>query len=175
MFDRASFWSPVPEWSRARLAGPQVRVGVDRPATLWLVSGDLAAFLHRHGLARALGPREVADGSCHALRLAPDRLLFVCEEPRAGEFGWTSERCAISDLGDGLVCIALEGEGALEVLARASEYPFASAARHPHESAQLMLAGLRVIVSRRVGGWRLLVERPWAAALWRWLEQNLEQ
>jgi len=32
-----------------------------------------------------------------------------------------------------------------------------------------LIAGQRVIVSRREAGWRLHVERPMAAMLWRWL------
>ena len=174
MPDRASFWSSVPEWAQATLAAPGLAIRVREHAALWLVSGNTSAFLRRHAIDTPLGPRDTTAAACFALRLAPDRLLFVSDAARADEFGWTREGCAISDMSDGLVCIELVGAGAIDLLRCGSEYAFESTESRPHESAQLLLAGFRVIVARRADGWRLYVERPWAAALWRWLEQNRE-
>jgi hypothetical protein len=38
----------------------------------------------------------------------------------------------------------------------------------------MQFAGFRLVVSRRAQGWRLHIERPWAAALWRWLQAHVE-
>jgi hypothetical protein len=59
-------------------------------------------------------------------------------------------------------------------MAQGSEYPFDDTTIYPHESASMQFAGLRVIVSHRERGWRLHAERPWAPALWRWLQAHIE-
>ena len=119
MPDRASFWSGVPEWSQARLAGPRVSVGVTPHGALWLVSGNTQAFLAQHGLHAAIGPRAATDAACYALRLAPDRLLFVSEAPCAGEFGFTGDGCAISQAAASLLTEEVKGL----TLAEVKEFP----------------------------------------------------
>ena len=42
-----------------------------------------------------------------------------------------------------------------------------------HKDYPCWLAGLRVAVARHSTGWRLHIERPWAPALWRWLEAGV--
>lgn len=174
MHNRAQFWSAVPEWSQVALHGDGIHAAPVSTAAAWLVSGNADAFLAHHNLDRILGPRQRCDATHYALRLAPDRLLFVSEDPASTTFGWSPQGHAVTDISDGLVIIDISGETAAELMAQGSAYPFTAATRVPHESASMRFAGLRLAASRRARGWRLHIERPWAPALWRWLQAHIE-
>jgi heterotetrameric sarcosine oxidase gamma subunit len=169
MPDRSVFWSPVPGWSGALLQADGLQVSAREPACAWQLSGDSAALLARIGVGCLLGPRDRADGERYALRLAPDSVLLINDSALDPDAGAAAQGIAISELSDGIVCIDIEGPRAGELMALGSEYPFASPPGAAGESARLLFAGLRVAVVRRGHGWRLHVERPWAAALWHWL------
>lgn len=174
MFDRASFWSPVPAWPLASIEHAGVRIRpAPSPALMCLVSGDLSRFLEERGLRRCLGPRDTCDGRLYALRLAPDCLLFVGSDPFPGfdgATGWSSDRTAVSDVSDGFLCFDLTGERAGDVMRMGALYDFDAPAGRGDESAVMLFAGTRVAVVRLETGWRLHVERPVAAPLWHWLE-----
>lgn len=176
MHNRGEFWTPVIDWSRARLDRNDVRItaasGLEQ---ILLVSGDIGAFLSRRGLPCALGPRDEAKGSSYALSLAPDRVLFVSEAASPVDLGWTETGFAVADMTDGIVAIDVEGPGALELIQQGTSYDFTMRDRHEGESANIVFAGLRVAVVRRAGGYRLHAERPFATTLWTWLEQASAQ
>ena len=175
MFNRAEFWSPIPDWSQALLRGESVTVTPVPVAAAWWVSGDATSFLERHGLSQALGPRDTGDGERYALRYAPGRLLFVSQAPAQDDFGWTTDGGAITDISDGMMVFDIHGEGAAELMAQGGEYPFAAAPGLATESASLRFAGFRLAVMRRPNGWRLHLERPWAPALWHWLQAHVDR
>jgi heterotetrameric sarcosine oxidase gamma subunit len=83
--------------------------------------------------------------------------------------GW-SDGVATTDISDGYLLFDVTGPAALDVMAMGAEYDFTSKRTLPAESAAMLFAGLKVSVARIAGGWRLHVERPYAAALWHWLE-----
>jgi hypothetical protein len=60
-------------------------------------------------------------------------------------------------------------------MAQGNEYPLSHNTILPHESAVMQFAGFRLALARRPDGWRLHIERPWAPALWRWLQAHVEQ
>ena len=161
MHNRAEFWSPVPDWSQVVLRGERVTVTPVPVAAAYWLSGGATAF----------GPRDVVAGDAYALRIAPDRVLFVGPSFVPGDF---PKVVASTDISDGIVVFDIEGEGAAELMAQGGEYPFESAPGLPTESASLRFAGFRVIVSRRPQGWRLHIERPWATALWHWLQAHVD-
>ena len=161
MHHRAEFWSPVPDGSQIVLRGERVIVTPVPVAAAYWLSGGATAF----------GPRDVVAGDAYALRIAPDRVLFVGQSLLLEDVG---EVGAITEFSDGLVMLDIEGEGAAELMAQGGEYPFESAPGLPTESATLRFAGFRVIVSRRPQGWRLHIERPWATALWHWLQAHVD-
>lgn len=180
MFDRGLFWSPVPLWPQVHIVATSVDIRLAPPATwMCLVSGDLDQFLMRQELPSCLGPRDLCDTPRYALRLAPDRLLFISRTPvpaaAAMAPGWSSDGIAVTDVTDGFVCLDLTGRGAAEVMRLAGPYDYDATARYEAESCQMLFAGLKVAVMRLENGWRLHVERPWAAALWHWLEKALER
>jgi sarcosine oxidase gamma subunit len=169
MPDRSAFWSPVPLWSGAVLEAEGLRVSAFEPAFAWQLSGDCAPLLSRLGVPEPLGPRDRCAEERYALRLAPRSVLLLCDAPVELDAGWGAGGVAVSEVGDGIVCIDIQGPRASELMALASEYPFDSSPDSAQESARLLFAGLRVCVQRRPDGWRLHVERPWAPALWHWL------
>ncbi len=173
MPDRGKFWPPTPDWSVAAIRRPGLDIVVSPAETIWLASGDLPKFLARHnGAADCAGPREAIAGDRYALRLAPDRLLFVrrAAAPAQSETSGWSDNLAVTDVSDGILLFDVTGPSAPDVMALGAEYDFASEATPPAESAAMLFAGLKVSVARIAGGWRLHVERPHAAALWHWLE-----
>ena len=175
MPDRGKFWSPVPDWSNAGIRVPGLEVSVAQAETMWMVSGDLPGFLAKHHQgAAAIGPRDVCGEDRYALRLAPDRLLFVSRKAvrsESMETGWSGDGIALTDVSDGFVLLDVAGPAASDLMALGAAYDFATEAARPQEAAAMMFAGLKVYICRRADGWRLHVERPHAAPLWHWLVQ----
>jgi heterotetrameric sarcosine oxidase gamma subunit len=174
MHDRAQFWSPVPDWPQVSLRAPGIEVVVVNAVSMWLVSGDAQQCLAQRRISEVLGPRQVCDANSYALRLAPDRLLLVSDESAFDAPLEITHSCAVTDISDGMLIFEIRGNDAAELMAHGSEYPFDDATVLPLESASMQFAGFRLVVSRRAQGWRLHIERPWAAALWRWLQAHVE-
>lgn len=175
MPDRGKFWPPVPDWSAVAIRRPSLDIAVAHAGTIWLVSGDLAKFLARHhDGADGIGPRGTIAGDRYALRLAPDRLLFVGDATTQAMLGWNDD-IATTDVSDGFLLFDITGPAAPDVMAMGAEYDFASKPALPTESAVMLFAGLKVSIARIAGGWRLHVERPHAATLWHWLEQATQE
>ena len=163
MLDRGLFWSPVPDWPQAGIRHEGLSVAALAPLAAWLVSGDIAAFLQRRGL------RFGDAGNCYALRLAPDRLLFMSmDEAKGVTFGW-SDGCAVTDVSDGYVLLDITGPAAPELMRMGALHDFEAVSATA--SAAMLFAGQRVIMARIPQGWRLHVERPNAAAIWQWLQR----
>lgn len=170
MPDRSTFWSPVPDWAETSLEAPGLSVEAVRPAAMRLLSGQVDALPAEFGAGKVCGPRDTIDTKHYTLRLAPDCVLLVSETPLSGATGWHEAGFAVSEFGDGMVCFDLGGIRARELLACGTEYDFLAAPTAPRESARMLLGGVRVAVARHAAGWRLHVERPWATALWQWLQ-----
>jgi heterotetrameric sarcosine oxidase gamma subunit len=178
MPDRGKFWAPVPDWSRARLEHPGLAVAASFAEAAWLVSGDLPAFSRRHGGLACIGPRETCAAVPYALRLAPDRLLFVHHGGNgapSGPFGWSEDGLAITDVGDGYVLFDITGSAASELMALGAAYEFEGKPAGIAESASMLFAGLKTAVARMPSGWRLHVERPYATAMWQWLQHAAQE
>jgi sarcosine oxidase gamma subunit len=174
MHDRGSFWSPVPEWSRVSLHADGVDVGPVTVASICLVSGDSQRFLAERGIDEILGPRQRCNGDSYALRLAPDRAMFVGDATALETGTGFTNGCAVTDVSDGIMIFDVRGGRAADLMAQGSEYPFEDTTVLPHESASMQFAGFRLAVARRPDGWRLHIERPWAPTLWRWLRAHVE-
>jgi sarcosine oxidase gamma subunit len=175
MHDRAQFWSPVPDWPRVSLHSTGIDIKPMNAASVWLVSGDQQQLLAPYAAGETFGPRQVCDDDSYTLRIAPDRVLFVADTQALDASAVAAPGCAITDVNDGMLIFEVRGEAAADLMAQGSEYPFDDTAVLPGESAMMQFAGFRLAVSRRVHGWRLHIERPWAAALWRWLQAHVEQ
>jgi sarcosine oxidase gamma subunit len=174
MHDRAQFWSPVPDWPRVSLRAAGIDIALVHAASVWLVSGDAQQLLARYGAAEALGPRQVCSDGRYALRVAPDRVVFVADAQAPDASAAVAPGSAVTDVSDGMLIFEVRGESAAELMAQGSEYPFNGTPELPRESAMMQFAGFRLAVSRRPDGWRLHIERPWAPALWRWLQAHVE-
>ena len=166
MLDRGLFWSPVPDWSRAAIQHEGLSIDAVAPQAAWLVSGNLAAFLERRGV------RFGDAGERYALRLAPDRLLFVSMDGAATDgvmFGWSEDGCAVTDVSDGYVLLDITGPAAPELMRLGALHEFE--AKSDTASASMLFAGHSVVLARTQQGWRLHVERSHAAAVWQWLRR----
>jgi heterotetrameric sarcosine oxidase gamma subunit len=172
MHDRGLFWSSVPDWSRADIIHRDLNVTTRSAALVWLVSGNLAKFLEGCGRLSCRGPREACDPESYALRLAPDRML--CVSLGASEslpvFGWSENGVAVTDVSDGFVLFDVTGRAALDLMKLGANYEFEAEPAGAAESTLMIFAGLKVAVARLEQGWRLHVERPYATALWQWLQ-----
>lgn len=175
MSERESFWAQPPDWGSARLATDGVEITIAPTGRVLQLSGRIGTLLASCGFASTLGPRDVCDLARYALRLAPASVLLVSAEPIDCPGGWVEAGAAVSDLSAGMLCIDVSGNRADEIMALGAEYDFGSGSVLPVESARLRFAGLRVVVCRRPGGWRLHVERPWAPALWSWLAARVTE
>ena len=165
MLDRGLFWSPVPDWSRASIRHDELSIAAVAPQAACLVSGNLAAFLERQSV------RFGDAGERYALRLAPDRLLFVSMDGVNTDgmvLGW-SDGCAVTDVSDGYVLLDITGPAAPELMRLGALHDFE--ANPETGSASMLFAGQRVILARIQQGWRLHVERHNAAAIWQWLQR----
>lgn len=174
MADRGLFWSPVPDWSRADIQYRELGITVLSTQAAWLASGNLVKFLERRGGLSCVGPRDSCEKGAYALRLAPDRLLFVCRDGMLTDlpaFGWSDEGIAITDISDGFVLFDITGPAAPDLMRLGASYDFEAEPAGPAESASMLFGGLKVAVARLRPGWRLHVERPYAAALWHWLQR----
>lgn len=178
MPDRGSFWSPVPDWSQADIQQDGLGITAVSPEAAWLVSGNLSKFLERRGELPCVGPRETCERDTYALRLAPDRLLFVSRDAAliAPEiFGWSADGVAVTDVSDGFVLFDVTGPAAPDLMARGANHDFDAKPGGPAESASMLFAGTKVAIARIPPGWRLHVERPHAAALWQWLQHEAQE
>ncbi len=173
MADRGLFWSPAPDWQRADIRCRDLTVTTRSAAAAWLVSGALARFLEDREEMRCHGPLDVCDPDAYALRLAPDRLLLVAlggGTANLPAFGWSDDGVAVTDVSDAFVLFDVAGRGALDLMRLGADYQFDAAPVGSAESAMMVFAGVKAIVARMPQGWRLHVERPYAPALWRWLQ-----
>ncbi|HXR63752.1 MAG TPA: hypothetical protein VN720_09465 [Rudaea sp.] len=175
MHDRAQFWSPVPDWPHLLLRAPGIAIVVVNAMSMWLVSGPAQKFLARYGTGEAVGPRQTCSVDDYALRLAPDRVLLVAGTQAMDAAAVAAPGCAITDVSDGMLIFEVRGHAAANLMAQGSEYAFHTKTVLPLESALMQFAGFRLAVSRRTDGWRLHIERPWAPALWRWLQAHVEE
>jgi len=174
MPDRGLFWSPVPDWSRADIQYPGLGITALSTQVAWLVSGNVARFLDRRAGLPCVGPRDTCDKGTYALRLAPDRLLFVSRDSALSDppaFGWSDDGIAITDVSDGFVLFDVTGAAAPDLMRLGADYDFEAEAAGSAESASMLFAGLKTAVARFQPGWRLHVERPHAAAMWHWLQR----
>jgi len=176
-FDRSAFWSAPPDWQQARVAGDRLQLAVVELPAVWRLSGaGTQSLLNELGIRHVVGPREPSDTANYALRIAPQSVLLVCEASVGATLDHLGDRDGVvrSELSDGYLGIEVAGRDAPMLMQLASEYPFTDTTDRPAESARMLFAGLQVALMRRGDGWRLHVERPWGAALWRWLVEHVE-
>jgi heterotetrameric sarcosine oxidase gamma subunit len=178
MADRGKFWPPVPDWPLAKLEHPGLAIAASAAEAAWLVSGDLQAFLSRNGGLACIGPREICAAVPYAVRLAPDRLLFVQgggDSVPKGTPGWSDDGLAVTEVSDGYVLFEITGSVAPELMALGANYAFEGKPAGNAESALMLFAGLKAAVARTPSGWRLHVERPYATAMWQWLQHAAQE
>jgi len=178
MFDRSGFWSPPPDWRQATHAEERLQITAVVLHAAWRLSGSSRhVVLTEIGVRQILGPRDVCDAARYALRLTPDSVLLIGDAADSATLRQSSDRPerVMSELSAGFIGIDITGAAAPSLMQLASEYPFMDKTYRPEESARMGFAGLPVVMMRRSGGWRLHIERPWAAALWRWLVEHGKQ
>lgn len=167
MRDRGTYFAPVRDWAQESVDNNGKRVEFGVPRQVLIVSGNVNAFLSRRGL-HPLGARDCSENDTYALRLAPERVLYVSADAAPIDQGWSQAGYAVADMTDGTVLCDVSGPRALELLQQGTSYDLTSTDTRPNESCNILFAGLRVAIVRRDEGWRLHIERPYATALWSW-------
>ncbi len=170
MLDRGAFWTPVPDWTSARVQGEGWCAAAVTGLHRMLVSGDLDAAQREIAPgAGSIGLWEVNNGSPVLVRIGRDRGLILGTEPFLAISGWSTNGFAASPADDGFTTIEIKGPGLRELV---SEMTFTDLdAGSP--SAATLLCGHPALLHRRSEerAW-IHVEAPLAAVYWHWLVQH---
>jgi sarcosine oxidase gamma subunit len=170
MRDFAGKWSPVPDWSTARIEQQGVSVKPLIGLNQTLISGRLDTALA--GLTtpiRVSGAADPVDGDPYAVRLARDRMLLISSAAADLTPGWHDGGYAVSRMDDAYQVIQIEGFLLPEILSRGTSLDFSRGG----SSVATRFAGVAVLLYRYQNSTRLRihVEHGLAAYLWRWIER----
>ncbi len=162
------------EWSapRPRIGRVIERTGlaVDSVSDLGqtLVSGalELALAALAPG-APMLGLGALAPAATYALRIARDHALLVTERPLDVAEGWR-DGYALTRMDDAYAVLDLTGLEAAEAVAEATAADLTAGS----PSAAVMFWGVRALLARREGGFRLHVEAAWQEAVLEFLSRS---
>ncbi|MFS8047771.1 hypothetical protein [Rhizobium sp. BR 314] len=162
-------WRPLPaEDYRAEFAGALVRT-VDVGAQ-FMVSGALDKAAGIAGVcSEGAGALGLVTGTRFSLRLARERLLIVSDNAEALVPGWHDDGYAVTSMSGALVAFEIGGQGAIEIVKRATALPLTE----PGRSAAVSFAGANVYLYRfgDESTIRLHIDRGLAGYLWQWFEE----
>ena len=166
--DPMAKWTPVPDWTSARI---ECGTWSARPAALpWaaLLGGDIgAAIAALAPEAPEIGLFEVADAPRHLIRIARDKALLVAAAPIEMSFGWNAGGWSATPADSMNWWFDLSGPETRRVLAEATAADLELGSR----SAAILFAGVPALIYRSaVDVARLAVETGFAPYVWRWLE-----
>jgi hypothetical protein len=131
-----------------------------------LVSGDLDAALAALAPgAPILGLHALAPEGAHALRIGRASALLVTPAPIGAADGWRDGWSATS-VDDGWAAVEVSGADAPQALIQATSADLGAGS----PSAAILFFGLRGLLARIDGGFRVYVEAPWLETLLAWLD-----
>jgi hypothetical protein len=131
-----------------------------------LISGDLeAAVAALAPGAPMLGLYAPLPAGAHGLRIGRTSALIVTPAPLAAADGWRDGWGATS-VDDGWAAVEVEGEDADHALMQATSADLVSGS----PSAAVLVFGLRALLAKTPGGFRVHVESPWLETLLGWLD-----
>ena len=166
--DPMAKWTPVPDWSAARI---ERGTWSARPAAApfaALIGGDIAAAIAALAPeAPEIGLWQVADTPRHLIRIARDKALLVAAAPIDIAFGWNAGGWSATPADSMNRLFDLSGPETRRVLAEATAADLELGSR----SAAILFAGVPALLYRSaVDVARLAVETGFAPYVWRWLE-----
>ncbi|MDE3174568.1 MAG: hypothetical protein KGM15_00475 [Pseudomonadota bacterium] len=166
--DPMAKWTPVPDWSGARLARPGWTAAPVSGLFQTLLSGDLsAAFATLSPAPASIGLWAIAASARAAIRIGRDRALLVATEPVALATGWRAGGWAASDASDAYAVIDIAGRTLREIIAEATSAEVEAGSA----SAAISFADVPALLYRLAADHaRVHVEACFAPYLWRWLE-----
>ncbi|TYR32283.1 hypothetical protein FY036_10730 [Mesorhizobium microcysteis] len=169
MRDRGKFWTPVPDWTTARIERDGLSVRRIAGLGQMLISGDLRGAVA--GLAPGvseIGLWSLAEADSYFVRSARDRGLLVTPAPQHVAPGWR-EGYVATPCDDAYAVLELAGSGLAEMVAEATSVDLEAGSR----SAAVLFAGVTVFLYRTAPSTaRLHVESPMASYLWKWLDER---
>jgi hypothetical protein len=165
--DPMAKWTPIPDWSEARLARPDWRASFVFGLHQTLISGDVkAAFTQLDPHAASVGLWEIARAPA-AIRIGRDRALWVASQPFPIKWGWREEGWAATDASDAYSVLSLAGPALRELVAEATSAELDGGS----PSAAIQFAGVPALLYRTAeDDARLHIEAAFAPYVWRWLE-----
>jgi hypothetical protein len=165
--DPMAKWTPVPDWTTARLTRPGWNAAYVAGLFQTLISGDLTAAFAR------LDPQPVSVGLWRiarapaAIRIGRERALLVASRAFALGWGWREEGWAATDASDAYGVLSLSGPALRQLVAEATSAEVEAGS----PSAAIHFAGVPALLYRvREDEARLHVEAALAPYVWRWLE-----
>jgi sarcosine oxidase gamma subunit len=167
MRDLTSSWPAVPDWQTATLDRQDLSIRTLAIAAQHLVSGNLAAFAAKAGLAdQGAGAFGTVSGGRYGLRIARDRMLVVNGPADATDGGWHADGYAVTDVSALYHVFEIDGDGIAALIGEATAMD--PAAQSP--SAMVMFAGQQALTYFCDGRLHVHIERGFAPFLWQWLE-----
>ncbi len=170
MLDRGTFWTPVPDWTSARLDGEGWSARVVPDLHRLLVSGNLeAAVANLAPGAPSIGLWQIAEEKIQALRIGRDRMLITSVEPLAANIGWNAEGYGVSLADDAYRTVEIQGPKLRELLAEMSFVDLEGGS----PSAATLVCGQPALLHRTSPDCaRLHIEAPLATTIRHWLERR---
>jgi len=163
---REMAWPPARRSEGTLIERPRLRAHALPGRGSTLISGEVRAAVQALAPgAPILGLYALAPEGAHALRIARDRALLATPSPLGATDGWRDGWCATS-VDDGWVAVDVSGPDAALALAQGTSADLTGGS----PSAAVLFAGLRCLLARTAGGFRLHVEAPWLEALLIWMD-----
>ena len=118
--DPMAKWTPVPDWSAARLTRPGWNAAWLGGLFQTLMSGDLdAAFARLAPKPASIGLWRIARAPA-AIRIGRDRALLVSSRAIAMDWGWREGGWAATDASDAYSVLSLAGPALRSIIAEAT-------------------------------------------------------
>ena len=163
---RETRWPPARGRAGLLIDRPGVRARALEGLGQTLVSGDLNAAVGALAPgAPILGLHALASEGAHALRTGRSSALLVTPAPIGAADGWRDGWCATS-VDDGWAAVEVSGADAPLALMQGTSADLAAGS----PSAAVFFFGLRALLARIDGGFRVHVETPWLETLLAWLD-----
>ena len=160
-------WPATPNWETALIRSRAIEIRAVTNLCQTAVSGNIDQALGSLNLEnRRVGYWGIAEGDCHVVSIARDKVLLVSQHPIPLAEGWCDDGWAALRADDASIVFVLEGHDLSDLMSEMGlEADMVGSA-----SAAVMFMGTRLLVYRTAADTaRIHVVASHAPFLWEWL------